>query len=198
MILVKVYGERTDVAAYLSYYAKEEIKVLTEVKDEELFFETVVSGYCLDGDLVEVNQLMVEVVMDSKYAEEASKIADVINYYGTYFTNNVYVYFSLKDDRLGFTYSNQEKKDFEGEGIEFIEDDECHCHEGGKCTCGEECHCHEGGECTCGEECSCHKDGKDCGCGPDCKCREKDGLCHCHEEGHKCECDQGCKCGKHN
>ena len=57
-----------------------ELKVLTEANDEELFFETVVSGFCLDGDLVEVNQLVVEVVMDSKYEDAASKIAEVINY----------------------------------------------------------------------------------------------------------------------
>jgi len=151
MILVKVYGERTDVAAYLSYYAKSEIQVLTEVKDEELFFETVVSGYCLDGDLVEVNQLIVEVVMDSKYASEASKIADVINYYGTYFTNNVYVYFSIKEENLSFTYSNQEKKDFEGEGIEFIEDDESDCHKDGHEGDDEDHECDCGGNCKCGK-----------------------------------------------
>ena len=213
MILVKVYGERTDVTAYLSYYAKEEIKVLTEARDEEIFFETVVSGYCLDGDLVEVNQLMIEVVMDSKYADVASNLAGVLNYYGTYFTNNVYVYFSLKDDNLAFSYVNQEKKDFDGEGIEFVEDDECHCREGGECTCGDECHCHderechckEGGECTCGEECHCHEgkcncgcechchEGGECTCGEDCKCRENGGECHCHEG--KCNC--GCECHCH-
>ena len=180
MILVKVYGERTDVAAYLSYYAKEEIKVLTDAKDEEIFFETVVSGYCLDGDLVEVNQLMVEVVMDSKYENEAEKIAGVINYYGTYFTNNVYVYFSIKNENQSFNFVNQELKDFEGEGIEFIEDDE-------------ECHCHEEGH-----KCCCHEDGEDCGCSENCKCREADGICHCHEEGHECTCDEECSCHKEN
>ena len=181
MILVKVFGERTDVTAYLSYYAKDEIKVLTDAKDEEIFFETVVSGFCLDGDLVEVNQLVVEVVMDSKYEEAASRIAEVVNYYGTYFTNNVYVYFSIKDDKHAFSFMNQEKKDFEGEGIEFVEDDECDCKHGGECTCGDECHCH---------------DGEDCGCSENCKCREEDGQCHCHEEGHECTCDEECSCHK--
>ena len=169
MILVKVFGERTDVTAYLSYYAKDEIKVLTDAKDEEIFFETVVSGFCSDGDLVEVNQLVVEVVMDSKYEDAAARIAEVVNYYGTYFTNNVYVYFSIKDDKHAFNFTNQEKKDFEGEGIEFVEDDEdgCGCSE--NCKCREEdgeCHCHEEGhECTCDEECSCHKEKNKCKCG---------------------------------
>ena len=198
MILVKVYGERTDVTAYLSYYAKEEIKVLTEARDEEIFFETVVSGYCLDGDLVDVNQLMIEVVMDSKYADVGSNLAGVLNYYGTYFTNNVYVYFSLKDENLAFSYVNQEKKDFDGEGIEFVEDDECHCREGGECTCGDECHCKEGGECTCGDDCKCREnggechchEGGECTCGDDCKCKEKGNECHCHDN--KCNCECGC------
>ena len=38
MILVKVLGERTDVAAYLSYYAKEELKAALGVKDNEVVF----------------------------------------------------------------------------------------------------------------------------------------------------------------
>lgn len=190
MILVKVFGERTDVTAYLSYYAKDEIKVLTDAKDEEIFFETVVSGFCLDGDLVEVNQLVVEVVMDSKYEDAASKIAEVINYYGTYFTNNVYVYFSIKDDKHAFSFMNQEKKDFEGEGIEFVEDEECECNckHGGECTCGDEC--------DCGDECTCHNDTDGCGCSENCKCREADGKCHCHEEGRECTCDEECSCHK--
>ena len=146
MILVKVFGEWTDVAAYLSYYAKEEIKVLTEAEDEEIFFETVVSGFCLNGDLVEVNQIMVEVVMDKKYEADASKIADVINYYATYFTNNVYVYFSIKDQNHAFSFLKQPMKEFEGEEIEFIEDEEEH-----------ECHCdEEDGECNCDGDCKCH------------------------------------------
>ena len=143
MILVKVFGERTDVTAYLSYYAKDEIKVLTDAKDEEIFFETVVSGFCLDGDLVEVNQIMVEVVMDKKYEEDAAKIADVINYYATYFANNVYVYFSLKEEKYSYSFVNQEKKEFDGEEIEFIEDEECesHCDDDDECDCDGECKC---------------------------------------------------------
>ena len=174
MILVKVFGERTDVTAYLSYYAKDEIKVLTDARDEEIFFETVVSGFCLDGDLVEVNQLMVEVVMDSKYEDAASKIADVINYYGTYFTNNVYVYFSIKDDKHSFNFVNQEKKDFEGEGIEFVEDEhECCCKHGKECDCDDDCDCgcKSGGECTCGDDCDCEENG--CKCDENCKCDHK-------------------------
>ncbi len=152
MILIKVYGERTDVCAYLSYYAKAEIKVLTEAKDEEIFFEAIVSGFCHDGDLIEVNQLVVEVVMDKKYEQDASKIADVINYYGTYFTNNVYVYFSLKDDNLAYNYTNQAKKEFDADEKVFIEEEEEHkcCHEGN--------HEHKDGECGChgDDKCKCH------------------------------------------
>ena len=157
MILVKVFGERTDVAAYLSYYAKEELKVLTEANDEELFFETVVSGFCLDGDLVEVNQIVVEVVMDKKYEADSQKIAEVINYYATYFANNVYVYFSIKEENQAFSFLKQEKKEFETEELTFMEEEEehhCHCKEE-----GHECHCHEEGhECDCDGECDCHCD----------------------------------------
>ena len=183
MILVKVFGERTDVAAYLSYYAKEELKVLTEANDEELFFETVVSGFCLDGDLVEVNQIVVEVVMDKKYEADSLKIAEVINYYATYFANNVYVYFTIKEENQAFSFLKQEKKEFESEELKFEEDDCCHCMEGEECTCGDECHCHEG-DCKCGEDCKC-REGGECTCGDE---------CHCHEEGHECKCGDGCKC----
>lgn len=147
MILVKVLGERTDVAAYLSYYAKEELKTALGVKDNEVVFEVVVSDYFVDGDLKGFDGILINVFMDQEHGNKKKEIAEILNTYCNYFESLTWITFHEVDSKNSFVFENDGVKKFEdGEECE-CEDHKCHCHEHHDHECG--CGCHD-------EDCECH------------------------------------------
>ena len=139
MILVKVLGERTDVAAYLSYYAKEELKTALGVKDNEVVFEVVVSDYFVDGDLKGFDGILINVFMDQEHSSKKKEIAEILNTYCNYFESLTWITFHEVDSKNSFVFENKGVKEFEHHDCE-CEDHECHCHDD-DCKCG--CHDHK-------------------------------------------------------
>ncbi|MBE6124227.1 MAG: hypothetical protein E7184_01620 [Erysipelotrichaceae bacterium] len=213
MILIKILGERTDVASYLSYYAKVQLNDLLKINEDDILFEVVVSDYFVDGDLKGYGGIVIEVTIEKEHNNKKEEIAKILNSFCSYFETKTWIKFNVLDKSDSFVFESAEVKHFDKCGCE----SNCHCHEE-KCECGCECGpdcdcgCQEGKECTCehdckcGSNCHCHEEKCECGCecGPDCDCGCQEGKecicehdckcgsnCHCHEE--KCEC--GCECG---
>lgn len=162
MVLVKVLGERTDVASYLSYYAKVGLKDLLKVNEDDILFEVVVSDYFVDGDLKGYGGIVLEVTLEKQYENKREEIAKLLNSFCSYFETKTWIKFNVLSKEDSFVFECAEVKEFDH--------CDCGCHE-------HECHCHD-------EKCECG-----CGCGPDCDCGCQEGKeCTCEHE----ECHCGC------
>ncbi len=215
MLLIKVLGERTDVASYLSYYAKLGLKDLLKIEEDEILFEVVVSDYFVDGDLKGYGGIVIEVTLEKEYESKKSEIAKILNSFCAYFETRTWIKFNVLDASDSFVFETKEIKKFEehnhcGCGDECgchnhcDEDCDCGCQEGKECTCKhDDCGCHD-------HQCHCNEEKCECGCGPDCECGCQEGKectckhddcgchdhqCHCNEEKCECGCGPDCECG---
>lgn len=138
MLKIKVNGNRIDMAAYLSYYAVDELVKLTGLKEEEITFEGNVNDYFVRGHMSEDVHVEVKVTMPEEYEDKIKGINKILKNYLSYFEVNYVIYYELIDEDNFFKCKTKKVKKANEHKCE-CEDSDCD-HE--NCTCDDEdCEC---------------------------------------------------------
>lgn len=141
MISIKVNGNRSDVAGYLSFYSSEMISELVGCKEEEITYESSVNDYFFKGDITEDIFIEVNVTMPDVFEEHIHDITNIIVKYVGFFTNKCRVYYNLIEAKNIFIYDVSKQHD-DCHDCDHEEDEHEYC-EDHDCDCDEDCHNHD-------------------------------------------------------
>ena len=159
MIKIRVNGNRSDIAGYISYYSCKEIAPLLEIDEKEVIYETPVVDYFAFGDIDFSTRVETVVTLSDNYAQHIGEINDILAKYLSGFVSEFDIRYEIIDSNLLYSFKVAAKNECDADGCE------CGCHHD-DCECG--CH-HDDCECGCHHE---HEEEHEC-CHHDCKCHHE-------------------------
>lgn len=149
MIKIRVNGNRSDIAGYISYYSCKEIAPLLEIDEKEVIYETPVVDYFAFGDIDFSTRVETVVTLTDNYTQHIGEINDILAKYLSGFVSEFDIRYEIIDSNLLYSFKVASKKECDC-------GDDCHCH-GDDCSCHDhECECDDGHECCCHHEHKCH------------------------------------------